>query len=211
MDEKLVCAIADLKESEALHIVEEMLAAGSDPLHLVEVSRRGMEEVGRRYERQEYYLSGLIMSGEIFNEIVTMLDMSFGYQVVREDDPKVILGAPLGDVHDIGKNIVSTLLRCSGFNVIDLGVSVAPSRFVEAAVESGALIIGLSALITPAYESMRETVLAFERAGLRDGVKIMLGGGAVKARVCEYTGADAWGCDASDAVKFARVFTGKEI
>lgn len=210
MDEMLLSAIADLKEGEALEIAEEMLTSGADPLHVVEVSRRGMDEVGRRYESNEYYLSGLIMSGEIFNEIVALLDRAFGYQVARDEDPKVILGAPLGDVHDIGKNVVSSLLRCSGFNVVDLGVSVAPSRFVEAAGESGAAVVGMSALITPAYESMRETVLCFERAGLRDGVKIMLGGGAITARVCEYTGADDWGRDASDALRFAREYTGKE-
>jgi methylmalonyl-CoA mutase cobalamin-binding domain/chain len=211
MDRRLLSAISDLKEREALRIVEEMLASGVDPLHVVEVSRLGMDEVGRRYERHEYYLSGLIMSGEIFNEIVVLLDQAFGYQVAREEDPKVILGAPLGDVHDIGKNVVSSLLRCSGFNVVDLGVSVAPARFVEAAGESGATVVGMSALITAAYESMRETVLCFERAGLRDGVKIMLGGGAITGKVCEYAGADAWGRDASDALKFARIYIGKEM
>lgn len=203
-------AIADLKEREALKAAEEMLSSGVDPLHVVEISRLGMDEVGRRYERNEYYLSGLIMSSEIFNEIMVMLDRSFNYQFVRKEDPKVILGAPLGDVHDIGKNVVSSLLRCSGFNVVDLGVSVNPSRFVEAARESAATVIGMSALITTAYESIRETVLCFERAGMRDEVKIMLGGGAISAKVCEYAGADAWGRDASDALRFARLFTGKE-
>jgi methylmalonyl-CoA mutase cobalamin-binding domain/chain len=211
VDEKLLSAIAGLKEIEALELVEEMLSSGVDPLHIIEVSRQGMDEVGRRYERHEYYLSGLIMSGEIFSEIVVLLDRFLNYQFLKEEDPKVILGAPLGDVHDIGKNVVSTLLRCSGFNVVDLGVSVAPSRFVEAARESGATVVGLSALITAAYESIRETVICFERAGLRDKVKIMLGGGAITEKVCEYAGADAWGRDAADALKFARIYTGKEL
>jgi len=210
MDERLLNAIADLKEKEALGLAEEMLSSGADPLHVVEISRQGMDEVGRRYERNEYYLSGLIMSSEIFNEIMVMLDRSFNYRLARNEDPKVILGAPLGDVHDIGKNVVSSLLRCSGFNVVDLGVSVNPSRFVEAARESAASVIGLSALITAAYESIRETVLCFERAGIRDKVNIMLGGGAITAKVCEYAGADAWGRDASDALRFARTYTGKE-
>ena len=210
MDEVLKKAIADLREEEALRATEEMLARGADPLHVIELSRLGMDEVGRRYERQEYYLSGLIMSGEIFHEIVALVEGSFGLQAVGAQDPTVIMGAPLGDVHDIGKNVVCTLLRCSGFNVVDLGVSVAPSRFAQAAAEHAAALVGLSALITPAYESMRETVLCCERAGLRDRVKIMIGGGAITARVCEYTGADAWGRDASDAVKFAKTYTGKE-
>lgn len=209
MDEVLRNAIADLRENEALSTAEEMLASGADPLHVIEVSRLGMDEVGRRYERHEYYLSGLIMSGEIFNEIVALVERSFNFRTAGAADPRIIMGAPLGDVHDIGKNVVCTLLRCSGFNVVDLGVSVAPSRFVEAAAEYAAPVIGLSALITPAYESIRETVLCCERAGLRDRVKIMIGGGAIAARVCEYTGVDAWGRDASDAVKFAKMHTGK--
>ncbi len=210
LDEKLVKAITHLQEMEALLIAEEMVAAGAEPFHVVEVSRRGMDEVGKRYERHEYYLSGLIMSGEIFNQIVALLDRSLGYSLEQENDPKVILGAPLGDVHDIGKNVISTLLRCSGFSVVDLGVSVLPSRFVEAVVESGARVLGISTLITAAYESTRETVSCFERAGLRDRVKIMLGGGAITSKVCEYAGADAWGCDAKDALKYAKQFTGKE-
>ena len=210
MDERLLSAIAGLKEREALGLVEEMLSGGVDPLHIIEVSRRGMDEVGRRYERNEYYLSGLIMSSEIFNQIAVMLDRYFDHRAAGEGDPKVILGAPLGDVHDIGKNVVSGLLRCSGFDVVDLGVSVSPSRFVEAAGESGATVIGLSALITATYESIRETVDCFERAGLRGRVKIMLGGGAITEKVCGYAGADAWGRGAADALKFARIYTGKE-
>jgi methanogenic corrinoid protein MtbC1 len=102
-------------------------------------------------------------------------------------------------------------LRYSGFEVIDLGVNVRPALFLEAAVERGATVVGISTLITMAYESLRETVLDFEREGLRDKVKIMLGGGAVSQRVCEYAGADAWSRDAADAVKFVKSVMGKEL
>ena len=210
MDERLVKAIADLKEEEALQAAREMLAGGADPMQVVEISRRGMDEVGRRYESNEYYLSGLIMSGEIFKEIVNLLDDNFRSRVAEGGGGKVIIGAPLGDVHDIGKDVVATLLRVSGFKVIDLGVNVLPSRFVEAVEESGAGVVGMSTLITVAYESIRETVSAFERAGLRDVVKIMLGGGAISEKVCRYAGADAWSLDAQAAVEFAKAFTGKE-
>lgn len=203
-------AIANLREEEALHLAQDMLADGVDPLHVVEVSRRGMDEVGKRYERQEYYLSGLIMSGEIFKEIVALMDDPLPFRTAGGESCKVVMGAPLGDVHDIGKDVVVTLLRISGFQVIDLGVSVLPSRFVDAVAESGAGVVGISTLITVAYESMRETVIAFEEAGLRDKVKIMLGGGAVSEKVCKYAGADAWGRDAINAVEFTKAFTGKE-
>jgi methylmalonyl-CoA mutase cobalamin-binding domain/chain len=210
-EEKLVKAMGDLNEEKVLEQVEGMLASGVEPLRIIELCREGFDIVGERYERREYFLTGLILSDEIFKNVMDLLDHS---QVFRPPEKgelgKVVLGAPLGDVHDIGKGIVSTLLRYSGFEVIDLGVSVKPSEFLEAAVESGAGLMGISTLITVAYESVRETVVSFEREGLRDEIKIMLGGGAVSQRVCDYAGADAWSRDAADAVKFARMFTGRE-
>ena len=207
-DEKLVKAMGDLDEEGVVAGVKSMLSAGTAPLHIVELCRKGFEIVGKRYETREYFLSGLIISDDIFSSVFDLLEGSGCFHPSEEDKlGKVILGAPLGDVHDIGKGIVSQLLRYSGFEVIDLGVNVRPASFLEAAAESGASVVGISTLITVAYESLRETVLNFEREGLRDGVKIMLGGGAVSQRVCEYAGADAWSRDAADAVKFARAFT----
>lgn len=210
MEKRLFDAIAGLREEEALSVVEEMMATGADALRIVEVARRGMDEVGRRYQRREYYLSGLIMSGEIFKEIMERLDQKLGDVREGAHGREVILGTPMGDVHDIGKNIVASLLRCSGFGVTDLGVNVAPSRFVQAAAESGATVVGMSALITPAFEAMRETVWCFERAGLRGRVRIMIGGGAVTEKVCGFVGADAWSRDAADATVFAEAFYGME-
>lgn len=211
MDEKLVKAMGDLDEEGVAACVETMLSAGAEPLHIVELCRTGFEIVGKRYEAREYFLSGLIISDDIFKNVLTMLDSSGCFRPLEEGKiGKVVLGAPLGDVHDIGKGIVAQLLRYSGFEVIDLGVNVRPASFLEAAAESNASVVGISTLITVAYESLRETVLDFEREGLRDKVKIMLGGGAVSQRVCEYAGADAWSRDAADAVKFAKTFIERE-
>lgn len=208
---RLIEAMADLEEDEVLALAEEMLSSGIDPLRIIEICRRGFDVVGQRYERREYFLSGLIISDEIFKSVMELLDRSRCFRPQElERLGKVVLGAPLGDVHDIGKNIVATLLRYSGFEVVDLGVSVKPSEFLEAAQSGGAGVVGMSALITMAYEPLRETVAAFEREGLRQKVKIMLGGGAVSQRVCEFAGADAWSREASDAVRFARSFTGKD-
>lgn len=208
---RLIKAMGGLEENEVLSLVEEMVSAGVEPIRIIEACRRGFEIVGQRYERREYFLSGLIISDEIFKGVMEILDRSSCFiPRERQELGKVLLGAPLGDVHDIGKNIVATLLRYSGFVVVDLGVSVRPSEFLQAAESSGARIVGISALITMAYEPLRETVAAFEREGLRPGVKIMLGGGAVSKRVCEFAGADAWSREASDAVRFARRFAGKE-
>jgi methylmalonyl-CoA mutase cobalamin-binding domain/chain len=211
MDEKLIKAMGDLDEEGVVDCVETMLASGAEPLRIVELCRAGFEIVGKRYQTREYFLSGLIISDDIFKYVLDLLDSSGCFQPLREGESgKVVLGAPLGDVHDIGKNIVGQLLRYSGFEVVDIGVNVRPVGFLEAVVESGAGVVGISTLITVAYESLRETVLDFEREGLRDKVKIMLGGGAVSQRVCEYAGADAWSRDAADAVKFAKAFMGKE-
>jgi methylmalonyl-CoA mutase cobalamin-binding domain/chain len=210
LEEALINAVAEVDEDRALDLAAEMLDRDVEPLLIVEACRAGLEIVGKRYERREYFLSALIMSGEIFNGIMARLEYRGFFRLAEDEDaPKVLLGAPLGDVHDLGKYIVSMLLRSSGFKVIDLGVSVAPSRFLEAAREHHAGLVGMSALITAAYESVRETVAGFEQAGLRDRVKIMLGGGATNQRVCTYTGADAWSRDAADAVKFAKEFLGK--
>jgi methylmalonyl-CoA mutase cobalamin-binding domain/chain len=209
--ERLITAMGDLEEDDVLALVEDMLASDVEPLTIIDLCTRGLEIVGERYQKREYFLSGLIISDDIFRQVMDRLDR---YQCFKPGTTaglgKVILGAPLGDVHDIGKEIVYTLLRYSGFEVIDLGVSVKPSEFLEAAVEYGAVIVGISTLLTIAYESLRETVVAFEREGLRQGTKIMLGGGAVSQRVCDYVGADAWSCNALDAVKFAKEFVGKE-
>jgi methanogenic corrinoid protein MtbC1 len=206
MDKDLAQALIELREEDALRLAAEMLAAGEEPLRIVESARDALNIVGERYERREYFLSALIMSGEIFRGIVSMLEDSFSFSKAEGEPRRVILGAPLGDVHDIGKDIVSILLRCHGFEVIDLGVSVAPDAFVEAVNRTGAKMVAMSALITIAYDAIKETVDSFERAGIRDGVKIVLGGGAISQRVCDYTKADACGRDAMDAVRFAEKF-----
>ncbi len=211
MDKKLVKAMGELDEEVVITSVRDMLGAGVEPLHIVELCREGFEIVGKRYENREYFLSGLIISDDIFSSVLDILERSGCFQAAPgEHHGRVIMGAPLGDVHDIGKNIVSQLMRYSGFEVIDLGVNVRPQDFVQAAAENSASIVGISTLITMAYESLRETVFGFQREGLRGSVKIMLGGGAVSQRVCEYAGADAWSRDAADAVKFAKAFTGIE-
>lgn len=209
--QRLVKAMGDLDEVEVLTGVTRMLASGVEPLEIISLCMDGLNIVGKRYESREYFLSGLILSDDIFRQVRQLLDESQCFKAEPVADlGKVVLGAPLGDVHDIGKEIVRTLLGYSGFEVIDLGVSVRPSEFLDATVDSGARLVGISTLITTAYESLRETVAAFERAGLRPGVKIMIGGGAVSRRVCDYAGADAWSCDASDAVKFAKSFAERE-
>lgn len=210
LGEELIQAIAEVDEEGSLRLAVEMIDGGADPLFIIETCRIGLEIVGQRYERREYFLSALIMSGEIFREIMDLLERKRKFRPPEEEGaPKVIMGSPLGDVHDLGKNIVSVLLGRSGFKVIDLGVSVAPTAFIEAAQREEAGLIGMSVLITAAYEAVRETIAGIEKAGLRERVKVMLGGGAINQMACDHTGADTWSRNATDAVKFAREFLGK--
>jgi len=199
--------LAGLQEEEALAEVRRVLGEGGDPLSLVEGLREGMSEVGRRFEDKEYFLSELIMSAEIFKEAIALIEP---YLTAGAGPSKgsVVIGTVKGDIHDIGKNIVATLLRCDGYEVHDLGVDVPPETFVGKLKDTGATLLALSGLLTLAFDSMKETVESLSEAGLRDKVKVIIGGGPVNEKVVEYSGADAFGVDAAQAVKLAAAYLG---
>jgi len=163
----------------------------------------GMEEVGNKYEAGEYFLSELIMAGETVREGMQVL---VPYLKVENMKTKgtVVIGSVRGDLHDIGKNLVAMMLRSAGFEVFDLGVDVARERFVEEAGGRKANIVGMSALLTTTMGEMKEVITAFQLAGIRDRVKIILGGAPVTKEFAEKIGADANGRDAIEAVKICR-------
>jgi len=212
MNEALVNAIADMKEQEAIALSEEMLAAGVDPIQLLEQCREGMDVVGKRFSDGRYFLPELMMAGEILARISDMArsKMAASGGPSRARSGTVVLGTVKGDIHDIGKNIVSFLMDLHGFEVVDLGVDVPPSAFVGAVRERQPEILGLCGLLTLAYDPMKETVAALDAAGLRGGVKIMIGGGAIDDEIRKYSGADAYGKDAVAAVTLAKQWTGGE-
>lgn len=197
--------LSELREREVLEMVRNALEEKVNPLSLVEELREGMAEVGRRFERKEYFLSELIMSAEIFKEAVVLIEPHLAAGQ-GENKGDIVIGTVKGDIHDIGKNIVAALLRCNGYRVHDLGVDVAPEAFVTKLQETNARLLGLSGLLTLAFDSMKETVRKVEQAGLRDRVKVIIGGGPVNEKVVEYTGADAFGKDAAKAVELARLY-----
>jgi len=204
MGRDLVSTLADLKEDEALAIVRERLDSGEDPLQVFEDAKRAMEIVGERFSASEYFIPELVYSGEIMKEIAAILKprLAAGGDVKRAG--KVVLGTVAGDIHDIGKDIVVFMLDVNGFEVLDLGVDVPPQRFVDTIQESGSHVVGLSGFLTIAFQSMKDTVDAIEKAGIRDDVKIMLGGGPIDEQVKIFAGADAWGKDAMAAVALAK-------
>ncbi len=202
MSENLASLLADLEEERTLATVKEALSSGTDPLALVEGLRDGMSLVGERFESKEYFLSDLIMSAEIFNQAITLIQ-----PYIKSDGASsrgaVVLGTVKGDIHDIGKNIVGSLLRCEGYDVHDLGVDVDPAKFVEKVRETGATLVAMSGLLTLAFDAMKETIESFIEAGLRGRVKVIIGGGPVNQAVVDYTGADDYGKDATSAIKLA--------
>lgn len=205
MADGISALISDIDEDGALAAVRSALDAGEDPLAIIEELREGMAEVGRKFEAKEYYLPDLIMSSEIFKGAIALIEPRLG-GAVEQKRGAVVMGTVKGDIHDIGKDIVVTMLRVSGFDVHDLGVDQPPEAFTAKARETGAKVVGLSGLLTVAFDSMKQTVEAFDAAGMRPGVKIMIGGGPVNQTVVEYTGADAWGKDPTDAIRLAGEF-----
>ena len=210
MSGELAKLLSDLKEPEALAFVEKALGDGVDPMELLGDAKEGMNIVGRRFADADYFIPDLVFSGEILKGIVKMLEPHFKDKESEEDERlgKVIIGTVAGDIHDIGKDLVTFMLDVSGFEVFDLGIDVPVQKFVDAIKETGSTVVGLSGFLTLAFDSMKETVDAIEAAGLRNDVKIMIGGGQMDEQVRDFTGADAYGKDAMEAVKLAQGWIG---
>lgn len=210
MSGELTKAIADLEESEALRIAREKLDRGEEPHLILEESKNGMEIVGKRFSDGTYFLPELIFSAEILKEITEIVKPKLKQDVQTERLGKAIIGTVAGDIHDIGKDIVVFMLDVSGFEVYDLGVDVPPQKFIEKIKETNAPIVGLSGFLTLAFDSMKETVAAIKAAGLRDKVKIMIGGGQIDDEIRKHSGADAYGRDAMAAVSLAKTWLGEK-
>lgn len=208
MSEKLVTAIADMEEKEALALATELLAGKTDPVAILDDCRSAMEIVGRRFEAGTYFLPELLLAGEMLTEITEIVKPEMAKTQEIQRHGKVLIGTVKGDIHDIGKNIVTFMLDASGFEVRDLGVDVPAEKFVEAIREFQPQVVGLSGFLTLAFDAMKQTIAAIQAAGLRDGVKIMIGGGPVSEEVRNYTGADAYGKDAMAGVSLTKQWTG---
>ncbi len=199
-------ALVELEEDKVLDLVRQALASGTPEQEILRVCQQGMVEIGELFETQDYFVSDLIISGEIFRQISILLEPGLkSADLVSAGS--VVIGTVADDIHEIGKNIVITMLKSANFQVTDLGCNVAPEAFVRALQDTGAGVLGLSGLLTLAFDSMHETVLAVREAGLDDSVKVMIGGGPVDENIRHLVGADAWGADAQQAVRLARQWT----
>jgi methanogenic corrinoid protein MtbC1 len=195
--------VAELEEEKVLELVRQRIASKEDPLTIVDDCQEGLREVGERYERREYYLSGLIMAGEIFREVMDILTPFIEALFVNQESGLILLGTVQGDIHDIGKNNLSLLLTSYGFTIHDLGVDVSPQEFLDTALKIQPDIIGLSGLLTSSFDSMRETVelIRSEHDPQIASIPIIIGGNQIDEQVCQYVGADAWVTDAMSGVR----------
>ena len=202
----LVNAMANMKEQDALGLAEKMLTEGQNPLMILDLCREAVEIIGKQFEQGHYFLPELILAGEMLKEISKIAEPFIKRDAEEKTERigKVVIGSVKGDIHDIGKDIVIFLLDANGFEVQDLGVDVPPEKFVEAIRNTQPQVVGMSALLTTVFDSFKHTVEAIEEAGLRDDVKIMIGGGTVTDDVREYSGADAYGKDAVAAVNLSK-------
>jgi methanogenic corrinoid protein MtbC1 len=202
----LIVHLADLDETYVLKLVQRLLDEGQDPLTIIKDCEQAMRLVGERYEGREYYLSGLIMAGEIFREVMAMVQPLMEQQLAGSSSGRVLLGTVQGDIHNIGKGIVEVALRCYGFTVEDLGVDVAPQCFLDRIENNPPDVIGLSGLITVAYESMKETVGLLRGKSMpgQPPIPIIVGGGMLNETVSRFVGADFWTTDAFEGVRICQ-------
>jgi methanogenic corrinoid protein MtbC1 len=210
MSKELIDTIVDMNEEGALKIADKLLEEGAEPLSLLDDCREALGVIGDRFAAGECFVPELILAGEMLRQIgekVKPLIEGTGAGA-QEKLGKIVFGTVEGDIHDIAKDIVVFMLEVNGFDVIDLGVDVPAAKFVEAVKESKATIVGLSGFLTLAYDPMKNTVQALKDAGLRDSVKVMIGGGQMDDQVAAYAKADAYGKDAMAAVTLAKGWVG---
>jgi len=210
-EKRLVELLADMYEEEAIELAQQMLDSKVDPLRVLELCREAMDIVGKRFEEKEYFLPELILAGELLDQIGKMA------KPLLEQSPdkppkklgRVLIGTVHGDLHDIGKNIVTFMLDINGFEVKDIGIDVPVATFINEIKAFKPDVVALSGFLTLAFDSMKETIDAIKAEGLRDTLKIQIGGGQIDETIRAYTGADGFGLNAMDAVTFSRKCMGE--
>ena len=198
--DKIVEAIIELDEQAALELADGMIKSGTESVEILERCREGMSLVGEKFESGDFFLSEMIMAAEIFNQIMNIVRPHLK-SALSDPRGKVVIGTVEGDVHDIGKNIAIALLKAEGFDIVDLGVDVPPATFVEAIREHEPDIVGMSSLLTVALETTKQTIDAITEAGLRDKVRIIVGGGRIDSHATEYIKPDASTDNAAQGVR----------
>ena len=206
--EELIEAVIELEEERSYMLVKKFLEEGVNPKEIIDLLRKGVETVGERFSRKEYFLTELVMAGEIFQQSAKILESAMKKEVEGSESlGTVVIGTVKGDVHDIGKNIFVTLLQAANYQVHDLGVDIPAEKFVEKVKETNAKIVAFSGLLTIALDAMNETTEALKSAGLRDNIKIIIGGLPVDEMWMREAGADAYTDSAFEGVNIIKNWT----
>jgi methanogenic corrinoid protein MtbC1 len=204
--EQLSTALAELDEPKVLQLVESILAESpASAGQAIDAIQTGMDEVGRRFQEGDYFLAEMIFAAQVVKDVMGPLTAALGDQA-RKPLGTVVLGTVKGDLHDIGKNLVGVMLTAAGFAVVDLGYDVAPQRFVRAIREHKPGIVGLSGLLTLSVDPMKQTIDAIREAGLREQVKVIIGGNPVTEYIHKVVGSDAWTNNAAEGVAICQTW-----
>lgn len=206
---ELAQSLVNLKKEKFLELVKQRIDNGDDPIEIIYECNAGMVEIGTRFEEGDYFISELVMSSEILKTAMVDLKQLLSGLKKGPSKGKVVIGTVKGDIHDIGKNIVVSLLKGVGYDVMDLGTDVAAEKFVTAINETGAKVLGLSALLNLTYPSMREVVDALKEAGIRDQVTVIIGGAPCNEEVRRSVGADHFATDATKGVRICHEVYGQ--
>jgi len=207
-DGLLVQYIANLEAEKAFQYVKSQIAQGADPYIILSECRKGLDEVGKKFETCEYFVADLMYAAEMFEKITDVLLPELQKTAKMESAGKVVIATVKNDIHDIGKNLVATILRAGGFEVVDVGVDVEPTTLYQSVREQNPDIVALSCLLTNGLDSMEDTIKGFGPAGLRDKVKIIVGGIPLSAKLAVQMGADSYGENASEALVRCRELMG---
>lgn len=204
---RLMELIADLKEEQALSEIGSMLASGWTPTDVMEYCLQAMQEVGKRFESGRYFISGLIMAGELMRRTNELLEINLIQKQAESTPGTILLGTISGDIHNLGKNLFAILVQCEGYHVEDLGVDVSPERFLETAVKIKPGLIGLSCMLTSALPELKATVKLLHDHSEEHRAPVMIGGNCIDQHILTYSNADYWAKDAIQGIRICnRVF-----
>ncbi|RLE54880.1 MAG: cobalamin-binding protein [Thermoprotei archaeon] len=208
---KLKVAIIEGDEEEALKVTKELLERGIDPKLIIERALEpAMKIVGEKFEREEYFIPEVMLAAEVFKKVMEFLKPHLGQEVGEKSKGRVVIGTVRGDIHELGKNLVATMLSVAGFEVIDLGVDVSPEKFIEAVEKYRPDVLGLSALMTTTMIEQKVVIEELKRRGLRDKVKVIVGGAPVTEEWAREIGADGYAANAYEAVRLVKKLLGVE-
>jgi len=196
----LVKSISELETKNALEYVKTKVTQGEDPYTILVECRKGLEEVGKKFEACEYFIADLLFAADLFKQIMDILEPELRKTMKAEKEGKIVIATVEYDIHDIGKNLVASMLSATGFEVLDLGVNVPPALICKTVREYGPDIVALSCLLTSTIESMENTIKKIIEEGLRNRVKIIVGGNPLTPELAREMGADSYGQDAHEAI-----------